>query len=184
MITDQDILSQIRSGTEGRALGALYRHLPAIRRMIRYHGGGRQEADDIFQEALIIFCRKAQEDGFVLSSGIYPYLYSVCRFLWSDELKRQKRQPIVADTIEGESMDIAAVIAEESRYTLAEKIVAELGDRCRELLLLFYGGGMRLRDIAAKMGYNSEQTAKNQKYKCLERARNKYQQERASFTHL
>ncbi|WP_315821201.1 hypothetical protein [Paraflavitalea speifideaquila] len=49
----------------------------------------------------------------------------------------------------------------------------ELGERCRELLLLFYNGGLKLKDIAARMGYSSENTAKNQKYKCLEAARNK-----------
>jgi hypothetical protein len=32
---------------------------------------------------------------------------------------------------------------------------------------------MKLKDIAAKMGYSSENTAKNQKYKCLEAAKNK-----------
>src|SRR5699024_9582262 len=103
---DYQILELIRSGHNDKALAKLYKHLPPIRRMIRYYGGNRQQAEDIFQESLIILCRKAQSDAsFTLSSGIYPYLYSVCRFLWKDELKKQQRRQ--AKDIEGlsEPMD-------------------------------------------------------------------------------
>jgi RNA polymerase sigma factor (sigma-70 family) len=178
---DRQILALIQAGRDDKALAKLYQHLPAIRRMIRYYGGTKQQAEDIFQESLIIFCRKAKADpAFSLSSGIYPYLYSVCRFLWSDELKKSRR----SNTI---SLDEAAQdntgkvvedsLEEEARYRLAEQIISGLADRCRELLLMFYQGRIKLRDIATKMGYSSEQTAKNQKYKCLEAARARYQQQ-------
>jgi len=186
-MNDEEILQQIRSGKNDNALGSLYRHLPAISRMIRDNGGTRQQAEDIFQESLIIFCRKAQDKTFTLSAGIYPYLYSVCRFLLKDELRKQQRSNSGACVAEPEDTVDYAVIAtieEEARYRLAEKIVTELGDRCRELLLLFYNGNMRLKEIAERMGYSSEQTAKNQKYKCLEGARAKYRQEQLSLNSL
>lgn len=187
MITDQQILEQIRSGTNQKALVALYRHLPGIRKMIRRYGGNRQQAEDIFQESLIILCRKAREDAFVLSSDLYAYLYSICRFLWMDELKKTKRNNAGAFeeiTHEVAEPGIAEAVAEEARFRLVEDIITGLGDRCRELLLMFYNQGIRLRDIAARMGYSSEQTAKNQKYKCLEGARNKYRQLRETITSL
>lgn len=181
LMTDNQILESIRKGQPEKAVAALYRHLPTIRRAIRYYGGNRQQAEDIFQEALLIFLRKAREESFVLSSGIYPYLHSICRFLWSDEQKKDARNPVTQtdDHSAGATEDtsIAAAVAEEARYRLAESILSGLGDRCRELLQLFYTGGLKLRDIAARMGYSSEQTAKNQKYKCLETARNQYRNE-------
>lgn len=70
-------------------------------------------------------------------------------------------------------MELSVAIVQEERAKLAEKVVAELKDRCRELLLLFYEGGLKLKDIATRMGYSSENVAKNQKYKCLEAARNR-----------
>jgi DNA-directed RNA polymerase specialized sigma24 family protein len=69
----------------------------------------------------------------------------------------------------------------EARIRLAEKVLNELGERCRELLLFFYTGGMKLKDIAVKMGYNSENTAKNQKYKCLEAAKNRLKELKQSI---
>ena len=177
---DQQLLEHLRNGADHKALARLYRHLPSIRRMIRHYGGSRQQAEDIFQEALIILCRKARQDvGFALPSGIYPYLYSVCRFLWNDELRKQQRLPVAdldEQTTDHADAAIAATVEAEQRFRLAEQIVANLGDRCRELLMLFYERKKSLRDIAADMGYSSEQTAKNQKYKCLETARNQFRQ--------
>ncbi|MGZ4115910.1 MAG: RNA polymerase sigma factor, partial [Bacteroidia bacterium] len=78
--------------------------------------------------------------------------------------------------IEKETISESEFITEieaEGQFKLAEKVISELGERCKELLILFYFHSKKLKDIASKMGYNSENTAKNQKYKCLEAAKNK-----------
>jgi DNA-directed RNA polymerase specialized sigma24 family protein len=75
------------------------------------------------------------------------------------------------ELIKADEASITELIEEDNQVKQAEKVLNELGERCRELLLLFYNGGIRLKDIARKMGYSSEATAKNQKYKCLEAAR-------------
>ena len=62
-------------------------------------------------------------------------------------------------------------IENELKAKLAEQVINGLKDRCRDLLLLFYEGRLKLKDIAQRMGYSSENTARNQKYKCLESVR-------------
>lgn len=173
---DQKIIELIRTDNNDKALAALYKHFPMMRKMILSKGGNTEDAEDIFQEALIIFCRKAKEPGFELTAQLSTYLFSICRFLWKDELKRRK--PLTSFDFEtgfkqAEEKEIEELLERETRAKLAEKVLNELGERCRELLLLFYKGGFKLKDIASKMGYNSESTAKNQKYKCLEGAKNK-----------
>jgi RNA polymerase sigma factor (sigma-70 family) len=177
MTSDEQILKLLRQGRDDKALGELYRHLPGIRRMIRFYGGRRDEAEDIFQESLIIFCRKARDPEFRLGSGSYAYLYSVSRLLWSEELRRQRRRPLAGlDELDPVDSDAQEAVSAELRYELAERIVDGLADRCRDLLQLFYTGRLKLKDIALKMGYSSEQSAKSQKYKCLEAARQQYRQ--------
>ena len=175
-MTDQQIIQLIRNRQTDKALGILYRHFPMIRKLITEMGGTKQDAEDIFQESLIIFCRKARDYNFNLTAQLSTYLYSVCRFLWKDELKKRTQLP-ASDFESGLSMadeeNIRDSVEEDKRIKMAQKILDELGDRCRDLLLLFYKGGLRLKDIASKMGYASEAAAKNQKYKCLENARNK-----------
>jgi RNA polymerase sigma factor (sigma-70 family) len=173
---DQKIIELIRSGRNDQALLALYKNFPAVKKLIRLNGGNAADAEDIFQEALIILCRKVKDTSFILTAQLSTYLFSVCRFLWKDELKKRKNH--LAPDNNNELNDLPETefkdwIKEEARIKLAEKVITELGDRCRELLLLFYNGQLKLKDIAAKMGYSSENTAKNQKYKCLEAAKNR-----------
>jgi RNA polymerase sigma factor (sigma-70 family) len=152
--------------------------------MIKTNGGNTQDAEDIFQEALIILCRKIKVPGFELTSKLNTFLYSICRFLWKDECKKTKKQmPLDFDTgfNISEQYQMQDLIDQELRARQAEQVINELGDRCRELLLLFYNAGLKLKDIAIKMGYNSEATAKNQKYKCLETARQKLKDLQQTF---
>jgi RNA polymerase sigma factor (sigma-70 family) len=173
---DQKIITLIRTGKNDQALNALYRHYPLMRKMIRSRGGTSNDAEDIFQEALIILVRKTKEAGFTLTAQLGTYLFSVCRYLWKDELKR-RRHEVSADFETGltvsEEQELEEAVENENQAKLAEKALNELKERCRELLLLFYEGRLKLKEIAARMGYSSENTAKNQKYKCLEGARNR-----------
>src|SRR6266700_131624 len=175
-MSDQQIIELIRRGKRSTALIILYKHFPMVKKMILSRGGYLEDARDIFQESLIILCRKAKDPAFILTAQLSTYLFSICRFLWNDELKKRKyyisyepETAIDALTEQG----IYTVAEMEYRAKLAEKVINEIGDRCRELLLLFYNAGMKFKDIAAKMGFKSEDRAKNQKHKCLEAARNK-----------
>ncbi len=173
---DHKIIELIRSKSEHKALTALYRHFPMIRKNIIASGGNAEDAEDIFQETLIILCRKVQQQEFKLTSQLSTYLFGISRFLWRDELRKRKPFTTVSletgfDGLEEKSLD--ELRGHENEAKLAEKILLDLGDRCQEILRLFYKAGMSLKDIASRMGYNSENTAKNQKYKCLEGARNK-----------
>jgi RNA polymerase sigma factor (sigma-70 family) len=173
---DQRIIELIRTGKSDLALNALYKSFPMIRRLIRSKGGNTKDAEDIFQEALIILIRQAKDNDFKLTAQLSTYLFSVCRFLWKDQLKRQKPHlPYDGETglTEVEEVGLSAEVEKENRKKLAEKVLQELKDRCRELLLLFYQDKLPLREIAVRMRYTSENTAKNQKYKCLEAARNR-----------
>src|SRR5579872_5820157 len=87
---DQAIIEMIRTDRSDKALDALYKCLPPIRKHIRNNGGNRQDAEDIFQEALIILCRKVRETDFVLTAQLSTYLFRVCHLLWKDELRKKK----------------------------------------------------------------------------------------------
>lgn len=175
-MSDQHILDLIRTNKTDKALSSLYKHFPMMQKIIVHQGGNRQDAEDIFQEALIILIRKARESDFQLTSKLSTWLFSVCRFLWKDELKRRKwpiAQELETISTASEDEDLHRTVNNEHVAKLAEKALDSLQDRCRQLLILFYEGRLKLKDIAEKMGYSSENTAKNQKYKCLESARNK-----------
>lgn len=47
----------------------------------------------------------------------------------------------------------------------------KLGQKCKELLELFYFKKLSMKDISKKLGFASEKVAKNQKYRCIEKAK-------------
>lgn len=171
---DQKIIELIKSQKHDQVFTTLYKYFPVVKKMILANGRRSEDAEDIYQEALIVFYKKAGSADFILSSSINTYLYSICRFMWIDQLKRQQKQNFV--DIGKEYVNESEFVPEietENQFKLAEKVISELGERCKELLMLFYFQSVKMKDIATKMGYNSENTAKNQKYKCLEAAKNK-----------
>jgi RNA polymerase sigma factor (sigma-70 family) len=173
-MTDHKILDLLRTGDSDLAINALYHHYPMIRKLVRANRGTAKDAEDVFQETLLVLLNKAADPQFQLTAKLSTYLYSVARFIWNDQLKKQK--PHVPYDEIPDQPDLADALADENRARLAETVITELQERCRELLVLFYLGKTSLKDIAAKMGYSSENTAKNQKYKCLETARTRLKQ--------
>ncbi len=173
-MTDEHIIHLIRENKYDPAMKGLYAYFPVVKKFILKNSGTRQEAEDIFQEGLVIFCRKLESSGFVLSCSINTYVYSVCKLLWFDELKKKKRQ-LQADFSElrdeHDSNPIDDDIENDKPLKQAQAAVMKLGQRCRELLELFYFRKASMKDIAMLLGFSSEKGAKNQKYRCIEKAK-------------
>lgn len=170
---DQHILKLIRNGKHSKALDQLYKNYPAVRTLITSKGGNEEDARDVFQEALIIFCEKAIDPNFTLTAATSTYLYSVSRFVWSDRLKKKKKEVLQFDTSFSatEITDMEYHIEMETKYREMDHILEKIGQKCKEILQSFYFKKKDMKTIAAEMGYNSDKIAKNQKYKCLEKAK-------------
>ena len=91
MMNDDQIIEILRTSKRGKALDKLYRYYPKVENMIRSNGGEKQDAQDLFQEALIIFCKKITDSQFALTASINTYVYSICKILWLKELKKKQR---------------------------------------------------------------------------------------------
>lgn len=170
---DSRIVGLLKGNQFAKAGEELYAYFPVVKKLILKNSGSRQDAEDIYQEALIILVRKVQAPDFVLSSSLNTYLYSICRFLWNDRLKQKNR--IIEVEVEKShlvfSVDEVEFIGREMENKLSEKAFLQLGEKCRQLLLLFYFKKKPLKEIAGELGFSSEKVAKNQKYRCLEKAK-------------
>ncbi|MBC7862105.1 MAG: sigma-70 family RNA polymerase sigma factor [Bacteroidia bacterium] len=174
---DQEIVENIRDGNAEKAVSKLYSQLGTFRRFVKGSGGTKEEADDIFQEALIVFCRKVSKPDFVLSAAVNTYLLAIAKYMWMDaRRKKNKAEKVDLVNIENVGEEIEAENQEIKSLDLATEAIKNLGERCLELLENFYFRKMSMKEIAEKMKFSSEKITKNQKYKCLERAREKLRQ--------
>ena len=87
-MNNQKILELLKAGQREKAFSKLYKLYPKIEALVLSKGGNKQDASDVFQEALIILNRNLEKSDFKLTSSFYTYLYSVSRFIWKDTQKK------------------------------------------------------------------------------------------------
>ncbi len=83
-MNDKKILEFFKTGQRDRAFKQLYSLYPRIEKLVLSKGGEKSDAQDVFQEALIILNRNLEQSNFKLTASFYTYLYSVSRFVWKD----------------------------------------------------------------------------------------------------
>jgi RNA polymerase sigma factor (sigma-70 family) len=142
---------------------------------IKSNSGSRMDAEDIFQDALVIIYKKIASGSLELISSFKTYLYSVCRHLW---LKRLNMKGLsvkyddlsVAGNFE-ETTGLDELSIECEKYNLFNKHFLSLSANDRKVLGLFLKK-VPLSEIASIMGYKSYAYAKVRKYICKEKLKN------------
>ncbi len=139
---------------------------------IKKNSGDDDDANDVFQEAIIIIFRKLKANELVLDCTFETYLYSVCRFLWLKQLEKRKveKEKIkdnheYHDDIYDDGLE--RVVDLNERYKLYQKHFTNLGKDCQKVLQLYFDK-VPLKNIAQIMGFKSEKYAKKRKFKCKE----------------
>jgi RNA polymerase sigma factor (sigma-70 family) len=161
-----------------RAFNWLYKlNFPTVVKMVLQNSGNRDEASDLFQDAIVVFYENVKDGNFILKSSISTYLYAVCRHLWLKRLRQKGRSPMVyMDGAEGWDVkdDVGRFEEEELKFGKLSGAIDSIGEPCRSLLTDFYFKGLSMQDIAVKYEYTNAENAKNQKYKCLQRLKKLY----------
>ncbi len=143
-----------------------------INYFIKKNSGDDDDANDIFQEAIIIIYRKLKANDLMLDCTFETYLYSVCRFLWLKHLEKRKLEKEKIkdnheynDDIYDDKFD--QVVDLNDRYSLFQKHFTNLGKDCQKILQMYFDK-VPLKSIAQIMGFKSEKYAKKRKFKCKE----------------
>lgn len=167
-----------------KQLKGLYKKWPEIKQFLRSIGCLPIDAEDIFQEALVIYCRKCEEKDFQLDVEAFHYVKGVCKFLWYNQSRKQKHKVAHEDAVYEVPLD-EDWMQKERRLRIIENAIDALGEKCKTLLTSFYGLGMSMVEIAKKVGLRNEKVAKSQKYRCLQKAKElAHTMQTASIEHL
>lgn len=169
---DRDIILAIREGRREKPIRYLYKEFPKIEKLVVKSGCRKEVAQEIFNDSLILLIEKVQDPGFQLTSKLTTYLYGINRFLVMNELKRQRKviQLEWKDTMMLTDDDLSYDMEREERLQSMEVLLTRVSEKCRQLFQLFYFQKKSMEAIASEMGYSSTNSAKTQKYKCIERA--------------
>ncbi|MBN1197861.1 MAG: hypothetical protein JXA23_00820, partial [Bacteroidales bacterium] len=81
----------------------MYRdYFPLILALVEKNSGNFQDAEDIFQDALVALYLRCRNKELVLSCSLRSYFYSICQNLWLQRLERKYKVMYQPDLIVNE----------------------------------------------------------------------------------
>ena len=171
--TNEQLLLKGLANNDSKAIATIYKdNFNMVLALILNNNGTYDDANDIFQEAMITLYEKAKSESFVLTCQIKTYVYSVCRRLWLKRLQQLGRFGSAVENLE-ETVpvedDLEAREKKNAEFAIMERAMNSLGEPCKSLLESYYINKKGMTEIAAAFGYTNADNAKNQKYKCLMR---------------
>lgn len=170
-MNESKILSLFQEGKKDKAFQLLYKLWPQFLGYVTKQGSSKEQAEDVFQDAIFVFYKRLSDQKFVFEGSLKTYLFNTAKYLWWKENKNKREVEVISDFLGEESEELEFALEKEAKIQKAEQAIESLGEKCQQILEAFYYKGMRMVEIAKQFGYGSEKSAKNQKYKCLERAR-------------
>ncbi|MDG5492525.1 RNA polymerase sigma factor [Psychroserpens sp. SPM9] len=129
--------------------------------------GQRTDADDIFQKALMQIMVRAKTRPFSIKSSFQAFLFVSCKNLWRRELNKKKKEVTNDYVFEHvtEERDLALSILEQERWEFFQNKLKLISDNCKQILECFFNK-IPNKDIAEKLGYNSENVVRQRVFKC------------------
>jgi RNA polymerase sigma factor (sigma-70 family) len=143
---------------------------------ITKNNGNKTDAEDVFQDTMLVLYKNVQQENFELTCSIKTYLYSIIRNLWLKELKKKNKSTSIHDYEKFVKVDDDETVLVEKNEQLntIENAMQLLGENCRKILQLFYFEKHNMEQIAVELNYTNADNAKNQKYKCLQQLKKQY----------
>jgi len=174
--TDTALLEGLAAGSR-EAVAEIYKlYRPMLTKWIITRGGTENDADDIFQEALMVMFEKAKLPEFCLTCKLSTYLFAVSKRLWFKKIEHNSAYISFGDQEEEEENaghayeeDMLLHLEKEHEFEQLWHSMEKLGEPCNQLLKAFYVDNKSMQEIAAVFNYTNAENAKTQKYKCLTR---------------
>jgi RNA polymerase sigma factor (sigma-70 family) len=172
-ISDRTLLTQLK-GEDNASFELLYQfYFPSIAAYISNTYGNTEDAEDIFQEAIIVLLQKIRHTDFVLSSSLKTYLFAIAKNLWHKRLRDNKLIP-VTNFEKYQKENTSFSIELKSEHSKEEKMTSWLTKitvNCQRILKAIFFYKEPMNSLMQKMGWKNKHTAANQQYKCIQQVK-------------
>ncbi|MCF8237606.1 MAG: sigma-70 family RNA polymerase sigma factor [Saprospiraceae bacterium] len=173
----EEIIGQIKAGGCGRqeALTSIYQE-HAIRKAvfstILKMRGNIQDAEDMYQESIIIMDRNIRHGKYVHKGTLPAYLCGIARMCWLNQLRKRKRtEPETTATdhiLKAQVPGPDHWLMDQERAQLLQGFIIKLDSRCIRILQLWQER-TNMQDISEMLDLSSEMMARKLKYQCTKK---------------
>ena len=170
--TDEELVEALKSSHFlEEALDFVYaNHFEMLKSIVMKNSGNEADAEDMVQEAIIAFMNVVRSGKYRGEANVSSFLYTLTKNLWFSELKKRgsmtKRNEVFETGRETLEKGVDETLIHNENLSLVSTLFAKLGDKCKQILSLFYFEEMSMKDILEHTSYENEQVLRNKKYKC------------------
>jgi RNA polymerase sigma factor (sigma-70 family) len=185
-LDEKTIITGLQEGGAQRRLfeRKLYEHFfYLIKQGAWKYGLDEEICASVYSDTILCVLENVVTHRFEEKSSLKSYTYQIFMNKCVDELRRTKTSKgrLVHELTEIDAFtlnlpdqvrNILQQIINKQEYSSLMQKLQELGEKCRQLLLLFEDGYSD-KEIAGQMQYNSAQVVKTTRLRCLEQLREK-----------
>jgi DNA-directed RNA polymerase specialized sigma24 family protein len=169
----QELIQKIRDGRDNEAVKMLYKKVfPIVRKFVLQRYGTRDDAFDVFQDALVDFYNLVSTKTYKEEYDAYGYVFKLSSFKWLNRLKRNQKIEYKEDMekwdleVEEPQRDFMLLGKQES---VLEEFFKPIGKKCIELLTHTILNNMLLEDVMLRMEFSSVAAVKMQHQRCKQK---------------
>jgi RNA polymerase sigma factor (sigma-70 family) len=172
-IEESKIPLLIKQGKDRDVVPVLYKKVfPVVRKYIVSHGGLKEDAFDVFQDALADFYKQVMKGEFNEQYKVYGFLFRFSVNKWINKVKRNQKVVFKEDMTDfdrAEEYPQSDYVLLGKDENLLQNLFAPIGAKCIELLNYTVFSQMVMEDIAVRMGFPSVAAVKMQQQRCKQK---------------
>lgn len=164
-LEEDEMLKGILEGNDIIIKHIYRKNLPSVKRYVTSNSGTSSDAEDIFQEALIVIYEKVREGQLQLKSSLSTFIFSICKNIWLKVLRRKNRGFVrldAGDLISEENL--IESIENSEKYLLYRKYFQKLDSGCQLVISLFISG-TKTEEVMSITGYSNAHVRKK-RFEC------------------
>ncbi len=171
-LSDDEIIHGLKQ-QDNRVLQYIYKNsFNSVKQLILSNAGSENDAEDIFQESLIIVFKKLRDEpAFKLDCTFTTYIYSIARLMWLKHLRQIKKihiDPLNRDLEERiEFEEPSPVEDKDLRLAIYQRNLSKIPEDCQAILRLTVEK-ITAKEIAERLGFRSEGYVRKRRHFCKE----------------
>jgi len=141
--------------------------LPKVKKFVVQNKGSEEDAEDVFQKALIQIAVRYKKNPFSINSNFHAFLFTACKNLWRRELNKASRwvtNDIKEEQLYEENEDVLSLL-EQERLELFQAALDLSSENCKSILKMFFND-VPYAEIVSDFGYSSETVVRQRVFKC------------------
>lgn len=156
------------------AFGILYeKYFELTKNFVLNNSGNLSDAEDIFQDAMMILFVKLSDENFKTYTCLSNYVMGISKNLWLKKLRNRKFYVEFPDEYyQTNQIEIDSAIENERDYLdkMADYVM-QISTHCQNLITDIFYYQKNMDEIKEKYRYSSQHNAQNQRYKCVAQIR-------------